>query len=50
MEERKKFMTYRHEYLIDQIQYMPTKYFRKTDILNNNLDVKISFKNVIVHC
>lgn len=46
-EERILFATKRHEYLIEQLQYSNSNYFRKEDILKGEIQLKIGMKNCV---
>lgn len=45
--EKEKFATNRHEYIIEQIQYMPPMFFDKTNINNDNIKIKLNLINSI---
>ena len=46
-DERKKFISLRHEYLIEQLQYISPMYVNKMDILNGSVQLNINFNNCV---
>jgi hypothetical protein len=46
-DERNKFITHRHEYLIEQIQYLTPQYFNKNQLLNGSINISLDFNNCV---
>jgi len=46
-DERNKFISFRHEYLIEQLQYLSPIYMNKSDILDGTISINLNFKNCV---